>query len=108
MQLIRLHMSPMHQPLDTLENLVLKVSTPLGSDHVTLQIAPNIIGYAEQRDHPGTIVKQEVVTIPTDETRSLRFDINGVRKHVVQVQHKGFSIELMQIGTERHENQDFY
>lgn len=107
MRVIRLHMSPFQPPLETVENMVVKLAPPCGRDHVTLQIAPSIVDYTHRREQGGVTVMQEIVTTPTVDTKVLRFDLSGVKKHVVQVQHRGFSIELMQIGSEKRENQDF-
>ena len=106
-KLIKLSNSPFNPNLETFENMVIKLHVPYSSNDVTIQINPNIVGYREKQDSPNMKIRQFSVTIPTEDTKFLKFDFKDNNVHKIQIENNTFEIKLMTIGKENIQGQDF-
>ncbi|HOW35990.1 MAG TPA: hypothetical protein PL155_06225 [Candidatus Omnitrophota bacterium] len=107
MKRVRIKCSPFTSNLEVDDDLVLKLHVPYSDKEVTIQINPNIQDYKEKNDNPGAKIRQTIVTTPTDETRTLKFDFNNMRAQKIVVGETAYKIELLEIGKEEAEGQRF-
>lgn len=106
-KLIRIKNSPFTSNLEVVDKLVIKLHVPYSEKEVTVQLNPNIQNYREQADRTGVKVRQVMRTTPTDQTQIIKFDFRDNKVKVVQVESEKYQIELMQIGKENVQGQDF-
>lgn len=106
-KLVRIKNSPFTSNLEVVDKLVIKLHAPYSEKDVTVQLNPNIQDYREKADQPGVEVRQVMQIIPTDQTQIIKFDFGDNKVKVVQVENEKYQIELMQIGKEKVQGQDF-
>ena len=106
-KLVRIVQSPFAPNLEVVDNLVIKLHVPYSEKEVTVQVNPNIQEYQEKADRPGVEVRQLMVTTSTDETQVIRFDLADNKKRVVTLGKETYEIELIEIGRQNMEGQDF-
>lgn len=107
MKRVRIECSPFTSNLEVAEDLVLKLHVPYSDKDVTIQINPNIKDYKESDDKPGVKISQTMVTTPTDETRTLKFDFKNMKTQEVVIDSVAYKIELLEIGKEEIQGQKF-
>jgi hypothetical protein len=107
MKRIRIKCSPFTSNLEVADDIVLKLHVPYSDSEVTIQINPNIQDYKEKDDKPGVNIRQKIVTTPTDETRTLKFDFNNMKIQKVVIGSAAYKIELLEIGKEEIQGQKF-
>jgi hypothetical protein len=106
-KLVRIKNSPFTSNLEVVDKLVIKLHAPYSEKDVTVQLNPNIQNYREKADRPGIRVRQVMQTTPTDQTQIIKFDFEDNKVKMVQVEGEKYRIELMQIGKENEQGQDF-
>ena len=106
-KLVRVSNSPFTSNLEVIDKLVIKLRSPYSEKDVTIQLNPNIQDYQEKADQPGIKVRQVMQTTPTDQTQIIKFDFGDNKVKVVQAESEKYQIELMQIGKENVQGQDF-
>lgn len=106
-KLIKIVQSPFTPALEVAEDLVIKLHVPYSDSSVTIQVNPNIQDYQENADTERAKVRQVIVTTPTDQTKVLSFDFANNKKHKINIEGCDYEIELMNIGKENIQNQDF-
>ena len=99
--------SPFNPNLEIAEGLVIKLHAPYSEDSVTVQVNPNIVDYKEEADQPNIKVRQAIASSPTDQTRTLFFDFGDNRHQKVTIEGQDYEIELLDIGKENLQGQDF-
>ena len=99
--------SPFNPNLETAEGLVIKLHVPYSDTSVTVQVNPSIDDYKEAADQPGVKVRQVTMSSPTDQTRTLSFDLESNRQQTITIENQGYQIELLEIGKENIQGQDF-
>jgi len=107
MKRVRIKCSPFTSNLEVADDLVLKLHVPYSDKEVTIQINPNIQDYKEQDDKPGVKIRQTMITTPTDETRTMKFDFNNMKSQKVVIGSVAYKIELLEIGKEEIQGQKF-
>lgn len=106
-RLIKIVQSPFNPALEVVEDIVIKLHVPYSDTSVTVQVNPNIQDYQEKADTEHAEIRQVIKTIPTDQTRVLSFDLVNNKKHKINIEGCDYEIELMSIGRENIQNQDF-
>jgi len=107
MKIVRVKRSPFSSNLEVADDIVLKLHVPYSDKEVTIQINPNIQDYKENDDRPGVKIRQTIVTTPTDETQTLKFDFNNMKTQKVVIGTASYTIELLKIGKEAIQGQEF-
>lgn len=107
MKRVRIKCSPFTSNLEVADDLVLKLHVPYSDKEVTIQINPNIQDYKQNDDKAGVKVRQTIVTTPTDETRTLKFDFNNMKTQKIVIGKTTYKIELLEIGKEDIQGQKF-
>lgn len=107
MKRVRIKYLPFTSNLEVAEDLVLKLHVPYSDKEVTIQINPNIQDFKESDDKPGVKIRQVILTTPTDETRTLKFDFNSLKTQKIVVGKMAYKIELLEIGKEEIQGQKF-
>jgi hypothetical protein len=106
-KVIRISNSPFTINLEVFEDIVIKLHVPYSDKSVTVMVNPNIQEYQENKDRGNVKVRQLLVTIPTDDTRVLSFDFERNKKHRITIADHNYEIELISIGKENIQGQDF-
>ena len=52
-------------------------------------------------------IRRVTMTTPTDQTKVLSFDFDSNKKHKINIEECDYEIELMNIGKEKIQGQDF-
>ena len=99
--------SPFKPNMEVAEGLVINLHVPYSDTSVTVQVNPSIDDYKESADQPGVKVRQVTVSSPTDQTRTLSFDLQSNRKQTITIESQDYQIELLEIGKENIQEQDF-
>ncbi len=107
MKKVRIKCPPFSSNLEVAEDIVLKLHVPYSEKEVTIQINPNIQKYKESADQSGINARQIMVTTPTDETRTLKFDFDKMKIQEVTIGSDVYKIELLEIGKEEIQGQKF-
>jgi len=107
MKRVRIKCSPFTSNLEVAEDIVLKLHVPYSDKDVTIQINPNIQDYKENDDKPGVKIRQVMLTTPTDETQTLKFDFANMKTQKIVVGKMAYKIELLEIGKEEIQGQKF-
>lgn len=97
---VKIFRSPFHSPLEVAGDIVLKLHVPYTATSTSIQVNPNIQEYQENANGELEKVSQLMVTTATDETRTLMFELNGVRTHRIAVAGSTYEIELVNAGEE--------
>ncbi len=109
MKKVRIKCSPFSPGLEVAEGIVLKLHAPYSEKEVTIQINPNVQDYKENADKPGIEIRQRTMTTSTDETQTLKFDLDTMKIQKVAIGSKVYKIELLEIGKEEIQGQkSFY
>ena len=106
-KLVKILISPFAPSLEVVGDIVIKAHVPYSDSLITVQISPNIQEYIENADTDGVKIRQFSISTPTDQTSTLTFDFEENRKHVVKSEESEYTIELMSIGKEPIQGQDF-
>ena len=107
-KIVKFALAPPFEPLlEVVGYLVLKLHFPYSDRTVTIQVNPFVTDYVKNADGPNVQVRELMVTKPTDETKVLAFDLLRTRKHTVVVENASYEIELLDIGKQTTEGQDF-
>src|SRR5258706_16291844 len=101
---IKVYRSPFRSPLEVVGDIVVKLHLPYSATSTAVQINPNIQDYREGGGQAPAQDRQFVVTTPTDETRTLMFDLKGEKRHRVVVAGTTYDIELLSIDDEMVQN----
>jgi hypothetical protein len=104
---IKIVQSPFNLNLEVVEDIVIKLHVPYSNKSVTIQVNPNIQDYQEKADTKNAQVRQVIMTTPTDQTRTLSFDLENNKKHRITIEDFDYEIELIKIGKENIQGQDF-
>ena len=107
MKRVRIKCSPFSSNLEVADDIVLKLHVPYSDKEVTIQVNHNIQDYKENDDKPGVKIRQTIVTTPTDETRTLKFDFSKMKTQKVVIGITAYKIELLEIGKEEIQGQKF-
>jgi hypothetical protein len=102
--LVKIYQSPFRSALEVAGDVVVKLHVPYSKTAVTVQINPNVQGYHEHLGPGAGGVRQVMFTVSSDETKTLSFEVNGTRKHRIQVGAATYDIELMSITDELVQN----
>jgi hypothetical protein len=103
-KLVKIVQSPFEPELEVVEDIVIQLHVPYSDKSVTVQVNPNILDYQENADTENAKVRQVMVTTPT---KTLSFDFDHNRSHSINVEGSDYEIELMNIGKENIQGQDF-
>jgi hypothetical protein len=106
-QLIKIVQSPFNPPSEVVEDIIIQLHVPYSDENVTVQVNPNTQDYQENADIKNVQVRQLMMTTPTDQTKELSFDFDNNRKHSINIEGSDYEIELMNIGKENIQGQDF-
>lgn len=106
-KLVKIVQSPFNPPLEVVEDIVIILHAPYSDNNVTVQVNPNIVEYQEKADKENAQIRQVMMTTPTDETKELQFDFSENKKHNINIAGSDYEIELMNIGKENIQGQDF-
>jgi len=106
-KVVRIVNSPFNPNLEVIDNLVIKLHVPCSEKEVTVMLNPNIQDYQEKSDKSGVEIRQSMFTTSTDQTKEIKFDFESNKIKVVQVENEKYQIELMEIGKEELQGQDF-
>lgn len=106
-KIIKIVQSPYNPALEVVEDIVIQLHVPYSDKSVTIQVNPNIQDYQEKADTENVQVRQVIETIPTDQTKVLSFDFDNNKKHSINIEGCDYKIELMNIGKENIQDQDF-
>jgi hypothetical protein len=106
-ELIKIIQSPFKPALEVVEDIVIILHSPYSDSNVTVQVNPNIQDYQDNADTEHSKVRQVIMTTPTDQTRRLFFDFGNNKTHRINLEGCDYEIELMNIGRENIQNQDF-
>ena len=101
---VRLAGSPFQPNVEVGYDLVIKLGVPYSAEMVTVVINPNITDY---REEVSENIRQVMTTTPTDETRTVRFDMGTNKVHTISVGDRRYEITLEQIGTTIELGQEF-
>lgn len=104
---IRIVRSPFHPPLEVIDKIVLKIDAPYSDHNVTIQVCPNIEGYAEDADANGILIRQLIYATPTDQTTTISFDLVEKSKKTVVAEGTEYEIELLRVEVEEIHGQQF-
>jgi len=104
---VKIIASPFNSDLEIAEGLVIKLHVPYSDTSVTVQVNPSIDHYEEISDQSGSKVRQVIVSSPTDQTQTLSFDFESNRQQAVTIEDQDYRIELIEIGKENIQGQDF-
>ena len=108
MQHVKLTLSPFTSNIETAGDIILSIHVPYSESSVTVQVNPNIHEYQENADSEDVNVRQVMVSTSTDQTRKLSFDFKQNRKQTVEINGHTYTIELLNIGKEQIEGQEFF
>jgi len=106
-KLIKIVQSPHNPPVEYIAGIVIQLFVPYSEKIVTIQVNPNIQEYQENADTKDAKVRQVMLFKPTEQTKTFSFDIRTNRKHSYKTEKSEYEIELMNIGKEKIEGQDF-
>ena len=106
-KLIKIVHSPFNPALEVVGDIVIQLVLPYSENNVTVHVNPNIQDYQENADTANAQVRQVTHTTPTDQTKVLSFDYDNNRKHKINIEECNYEIELMNIGKENIQGQDF-
>jgi hypothetical protein len=106
---IKVVASPFNPSLEIADKIVVKLHVPYSVRNVTVQICPNVQEYVEKADTPTAKIRQVSVTTPTDQTATatLTFDLESNKKKSVTAEGTDYEIELLGIGKEEIQGQQF-
>jgi hypothetical protein len=106
-KLIKLVLSPFAPAVEVVGDLTIKVHVPYSANSVTVQTSPNYVEYKENADNEAAQIRQLAITTPTEQTFTLAFDLDANRKHTVKTENSEYTIELMAIGKDPIQGQQF-
>ena len=104
---IKIVLSPFNPPLEVVDKIVVKIHVPYSDCNVTIQVCPNIQEYTENADAEGISIRQVTLTTPTDQTATVSLDLTENRKKKVVAEGTEYEIELLKIGAEEIQGQQF-
>ena len=104
---VKIIASPFNSDLEIAEGLVIKLHVPYSDTSVTVQVNPSIDHYEEIADQPDVKVRQVIKSSPTYQTQTLSFDLESNRQQTVTIEDQDYRIELLEIGKENIQGQDF-
>jgi hypothetical protein len=104
---IKIVQSPFSPSLEVVDDIVISLHAPYSDKNITIQVNPNIQHYQEKADTKNVQVRQVMVSTPTDQTQTLEFDLKNNKKKQVHIEESTYEIELMNIGKENIQGQDF-
>lgn len=104
---IKIAASPFIPSMEVADKIVVKLHVPYSDQSVTIQVCPNIQEYIENADTEGAAIRQLTITTPTDQTTTLGFDLEMNRKKSVAAEGTDYEIELLNIGKEEVQGQQF-
>lgn len=104
--LIKVHLSPFHPNIALFGKLSFRIHVPYNEREVTIQVSPNIMDYHECLDQPGVQLKQSTLTVPTSQSRNLKFVLDD-KAQKVRIDDTDYEIQLLSIGKEVIETQEF-
>ena len=104
---VRLCVMPTKPNIEVVYDIALKVHFPYSDERVTLQVCPHTDEFVENADTSEAQIRNVMVTMPTEQTSTLKFDFDTSRKHTVHAEGNNYTIELMAIDKEKFDNQDF-
>ena len=105
--LVKLVWSPFIPPLEVVGDIVIKLHFPCSDASVTVQVNPNTQEYQEIADTKDVQVRQVMLTTTTEQKRELSFDFDANKTHNINIEGCNYEIELMNIGKENIEGQDW-
>ena len=106
-KLIKLVNSPFNPNMEVAGDIVINMHVPYSEQDVTVQINPNIQEYQENNDQPDIQIRQVMVSVPTDETKELHFNLKENNVQKFKINDKEYEIKLLNIGKESLQGQDF-
>lgn len=104
---IRLVQSPFNPPLQAVDGIVLNLHAPCSTEQVTIQVNPNVEQYPEDAEAANVQVRPVKVAAPTDQTKVVLLDFGHNKKRRIEIEDKRYDIELVSIGKQKIENQNF-
>jgi hypothetical protein len=105
--LVKILQSPFNPALEVVEDIIIQLHVPYSDTNVTIQVNPNVQDYQENSDNENIQVRQVMLTTSTDQTKTLSLDFNNNKKQSFDIEGSNYEIELMNIGKENIEGQDF-
>lgn len=106
-KLVKIINSPFSSNLEVVENFIIKLQVPYSDKNVTIELNSSIDDYREKADQPNIKIRQVMQSSSTKDTQTLFFDFESNKQHNVSVDGKNYTIELVEIGKENIEGQDF-
>ena len=103
----KIFQSPFSPNIEVFGDIVVKVHVPYSERNVTLKINPYIQDYKEDQSTADVQVRQVMLTTDTDETITIKLDLDGNRRETVTVAGREYVVELADIGKENQQGQDF-
>ena len=106
-QLIKLVNSPFASPLEVAGTLVIKLHVPYSERSITIQVNPSVEHYTAKDVSKNIEIRNFMVTETTDETKVASFDLENNRRQSVSVAGTDYEIELMNVGKEKVNGEEF-
>ena len=104
--IIRLRNSPEVPNFEIFDEIIINLFVPYSENSLTIKINPYVTDYKENLNQPGIKVRHLSVMTDTEDTVTLSLDFdNNIQNFDVAGQQ--YQIQLLDIGKERFDNQDF-
>ncbi len=107
-QTIRIHLSPSHPNIATVGKLSFRIHVPYNESEVTIQTNPNLLDYKENADQAGIEVRQVQLSVPSSQSRILRFVAGDNKFQKIRIDDTDYEIQLLKIGKEKDGRQEFF
>jgi DUF2971 family protein len=107
-QTIRINLSPFHPNVAIFGKLFFRIHVPYSDDEVTILTNPNLLNYQENTSHGGAQFRQVQLSVPTMQSRTLKFKKGLDEPQKVRIDDTDYEIQLLKIGKEKAGRQDFF